>query len=145
VIAPQNNHQAYELDDSVPQSVILESLLATDYITQPSVVFWNTSDYDVDIELAYELDLGMNGDPLTSGTYSVILLASTTIQANLKTSLPLFASSNMVNRGELPTLRHTLTMTYTKAGGDPDSVIVRVIVSGYYDESTREAFATFRV
>ena len=143
--------------NSAPVEVVLEDdLPATTGIIDPKITIFNTDDAAIDVVLKYVLDFGVTSNPLQSGTeeytidqgewpaphdgvadpvsVGVDVAQPAPIQARTSVLIPHAQPSNPV--------KHLLTLT--NPVDVPETKTVRVVFSGYIDQTHRGAINNFR-
>lgn len=139
MIIPTLVHHELTLTDGEETTLILESLLSTEYLVNPVVSVWNTSSEGVSLvdnvgRFATDVD----------NIYTKTLQSNVAIDASGILVLSLLNSGMLLNNETYPLLTHTITLLYTAGVGAPASVQVRVLVTGYFDNGNATSLLVYR-
>jgi len=139
-VLPDRIHIPLEIDPLDSASFVLEELLNTDFLVDPSLQFWNTSIVaDVELDIVTTLDFGASVDPLQSGTFTNELVKDLLVAAGAVVDVDLQLSV-LVNNASPPKLFNTITVTNPDA---TETLIVRFVLSGTFDETIRTGLNNF--
>ncbi len=132
-IEPIRIHLPFDVDGGgVPMSFVLEEYLTgVTALHEPSLLFWNTSAEDVDLQVEFLLSWGASGNPFEAGNYRFDVVASATITAGSQLAIDLKPNVEVLlaTSAAMP-ITHNITLT-NSSGSD---AMVRFILSGYWDQ-----------
>jgi len=139
-VEPVRIHIPIEVSANDTTEFILEDQINVSAVHEPRLLFWNTDTEDVTVQVEFILDFGPTGNVRESGTFIFDVLPPTVVTPSGVQNVPVRDNIEVIMPVDASApITHRVTITNASAS----DLIVRFILSGFYEELLHEAVNVF--